>query len=297
MDLYRKKTSKNQYLLPTSCHPTHTFGNIPYSLALRIRRICSSEKDLDVRMAESREMLLHRKYNRNIVDAGIKRAKEMDRQMALKRVEKKSNDRIVMAVKYHPALPSFSTILKKHWTTMVKEKRLLRIFPKPPMVAYQQHQNSKSMLVRAKISTESRQRKHNGMKKCNKQCKVCSFIDVRKDFTSNTTGEKFSLKGNFNCNPTGVIYVTSCAKCGIQYVGQTKRKFCDRIREHWYSITNNKDTANAIHFNSRGHSVDDFRAMVLEKVMPNSNSFLLEREDKWIKTLETKDPHGLNLNN
>ena len=163
---------------------------------------------------------------------------------------------------------------------MVKEKRLMKIFPKPPMVAYQQHQNLKSMLGRAKIPACNLKRTQHGMKKCSKQCKVCSFINVDKDFTSNKTGEKFNLKGTFNCNTTGVIYMTSCLKCGIQYVGQTKRKFADRIREHWLSIVNKKDTANGIHFNTKGHTVDDFRAMVIEKVMPNSNSFLLEREDK-----------------
>ena len=153
------------------------------------------------------------------------------------------------------------------------------------------------MLVRAKVPTgNNEKRKCTGMKKCGKQCKVCSFIDVRKEFKSKQTGETFQMKGEFNCNTTGVVYLTSCLKCGIQYVGQTKRKFADRIREHWLSIVNKKDTANGLHFNSKGHSVDDFRAMVLEKVMPNSNAFLLEREDKWIKTLDTKDPLGLNLN-
>ena len=68
------------------------------------------------------QLLLQRKYNKNIVEAGIKKAKEMDRQVALKRVVKEGNDRVVMAVRYHPALPSFTSILKKHWTTMVKEK-------------------------------------------------------------------------------------------------------------------------------------------------------------------------------
>ena len=40
-DLYRKETDRNQYLLPTSCHPAHVTSNIPYSLALRIVRICT----------------------------------------------------------------------------------------------------------------------------------------------------------------------------------------------------------------------------------------------------------------
>lgn len=42
-DLYCKPTNKHQYLLSTSSHPHHTKRSIPYSLALRLRRICSTE--------------------------------------------------------------------------------------------------------------------------------------------------------------------------------------------------------------------------------------------------------------
>ena len=252
---------------------------------------------MDKRMQELREMLLKRDYNKNIIEAGIKRARDTDRKEALKRVDKKTNDRVVLAVKYHPALPSFTNILKKHWTTMVKEKRLKEIFPKPPMVAYQQHPNLKSMLVRAKIPSGKVNRINLGMKKCNKQCKVCSFVAKEKEFKSKRSNDKFTIKGEYNCKTEGVIYLTFYLNCGMQYVGQTKRKFCDRIREHWYSITNEKETAHAEHYNMTNHSVDDFRALVIEKVMPNSTAFLLEREDFWIKALETKEPFGLNRNN
>ena len=40
-DLYRKETDRNQYLLTSSCLLAHVTENIPYSLALRIVRICS----------------------------------------------------------------------------------------------------------------------------------------------------------------------------------------------------------------------------------------------------------------
>ena len=40
-DLYKKPTNKNQYLLPSSCHPQETTKSIPFSLSLRITRICS----------------------------------------------------------------------------------------------------------------------------------------------------------------------------------------------------------------------------------------------------------------
>ena len=52
---------------------------------------------------------------------------------------------------------------------------------------------------------------------------------------------------------------------------------------------NNKDTANSQHYNSKGHSLSDFRAMVIEKVIPNDVAWLLEREEMWIRRLETKN--------
>ena len=62
-DLYRKKTDKVQYLLPSSCHPSHIFDSIPYSLALRIVRICSVEEERGMRLRELEEMLKSRNYN------------------------------------------------------------------------------------------------------------------------------------------------------------------------------------------------------------------------------------------
>ena len=42
-DLHTKPTDKHQYLLKTSCQPNHTKKAIPFSLFLRIRRICSTD--------------------------------------------------------------------------------------------------------------------------------------------------------------------------------------------------------------------------------------------------------------
>ena len=42
-DLYTKTTDKHQYLPHSSRHPQHTKRAIPFSLALRLRRICSSD--------------------------------------------------------------------------------------------------------------------------------------------------------------------------------------------------------------------------------------------------------------
>ena len=44
VDLYKKPTDRNQYLLTSSCHPNSVTNNIPFSLTLRIVRLCSEER-------------------------------------------------------------------------------------------------------------------------------------------------------------------------------------------------------------------------------------------------------------
>ena len=113
-DLYRKETDKVQYLLPSSCHPAHIFKNVPYSLALRLVRICSRQEDLRKRFEELRTMLLSRNYNKNVVNSAILKASKVQRSDAVKRVIKEKKDRTVLAVTYHPML----LLIAKHHPTL-----------------------------------------------------------------------------------------------------------------------------------------------------------------------------------
>jgi hypothetical protein len=77
VDLYRKPTEINQYLLTSSCHPAHVTKNIPFSLALRIVRICSNH---DHRLDELKQLLVSRGYKAGMVND----ARNIPRQEALK---------------------------------------------------------------------------------------------------------------------------------------------------------------------------------------------------------------------
>ena len=52
LDLYRKPTDRNRYLLPDSCHPYSNIENIPLSLAICITRICTEPETRDIRYLE-----------------------------------------------------------------------------------------------------------------------------------------------------------------------------------------------------------------------------------------------------
>ena len=83
LDLYKKPTDRNQYLLTSSIHPAHCHENIPFSLAMRITRICTKPETRDKRHQELKEMLLEREYRSGMIDSAIQRAKAIPRKQAI----------------------------------------------------------------------------------------------------------------------------------------------------------------------------------------------------------------------
>ena len=115
LDLHKKETDRNMYLLPSSCHPPHQHENVPFSLAMRIVRICSLPETRDQRLLELKEMFLEREYRPNIVDFAISRARDIPRKVALRKVVKPvSSKRPIAVVSWDPRLPPIDTIQQKH---------------------------------------------------------------------------------------------------------------------------------------------------------------------------------------
>ena len=82
-DLYTKPTDKHQYLLHSSCHPHHTKRAIPFSLFLRLRRICSSSETFTLRTNELKTYLNKRGYNLSFLNREIQRVRTITHAEAL----------------------------------------------------------------------------------------------------------------------------------------------------------------------------------------------------------------------
>ena len=182
---------------------------------------------------------------------------------------------------------------------MTRDNEYKEIFPEPPLVAYKQPPNLRLTLCRAALAQVSRpQRNQIGYKRCLKSCNVCPYsFSTREKIAKETvskSGEKFLMKGLYNCQTQGIIYAISCLKCKKQYVGQSGRTFHLRGMEHLRSIKAKNKTI-GLHFSSKCKE-DDFKIQIIEKVFPNTPQYRLEKEDYWIKTLNTKKPKGLNIN-
>ena len=70
-DLHIKSTDGHQHLHYQSSHPVLIKISMPYSQALRVSRICSSEKDLKTHLSHIKEWFLARDYPEKVVNNQI----------------------------------------------------------------------------------------------------------------------------------------------------------------------------------------------------------------------------------
>ena len=288
-DLYRKKTDRNMYLLPTSCHPPTVTKNIPFSLCLRIVRICSTFESRENQFLNLKKLLTSRGYSERTVDSAIDRARGIPRHIALRRVlQKKEDRRPVFAITYDPRMPPIQTIQAKHWRSMVnQDPYLAEVYQQPPLTAFRRQRNLKDHLIRAKVPSDPKlypTRRQRGMKKCNKNCSACPFVREVKSIKINNA--EWKINQSLDCSVSNCIYLIQCKKenCKKVYIGETKRILKFRFAEHRGYVSTQDDTqATGAHFTSPGHSVSDMTILILEQVRSTDDMYRREREKYFIR--------------
>ena len=113
--LYTKPTAEHQYLLRSSCHPLNTKRAFPFSLALRIRRICSSNET----------------YSLGLLNQEIQRVHTITHSHS-----SDSPTRIPLVVGYHPAIRSISSIFHKRNYILSSSQLCATLFKYIPLVTF-----------------------------------------------------------------------------------------------------------------------------------------------------------------
>ena len=67
-----------------------------------------------------------------------------------------------------------------------------------------------------------------------------------------------------DCSSKNVIYLITCRKCGIQYVGKTRQTLRSRMNNHCNRLKQLGNFYLYNHFNSDGHYLDDILIMPIE---------------------------------
>ena len=95
--------------------------------------------------------------------------------------------------------------------------------------------SSKSASV-GREATEVPQDTNTIVSRCVKtRCKTCKHIVEGDSFYGNNTGRQYTVKSHkvvMTCATKHVIYLISCKKCGVQYVGETSQALRNRMNNH-----------------------------------------------------------------
>ena len=78
--------------------------------------------------------------------------------------------------------------------------------------------------------------------KCSKECDRCkNYLKENNIFHSTCTDRYYSIRQHLNCKSKNVIYLATCKKCKVQYVGSTSNEFKVRFRNHKSAMLTNKN--------------------------------------------------------
>ena len=136
--------------------PPHCSKNIPYSLALRITRICSDYEAFEKRVKYLSEHLNKRFYQKQVIDQAIEKGRHMERQNLLSYKPKPTANKAVLpfVMTYHPELPKVRGIVDKHWSIIESSDHLGTAFPQKPIIAFRRLKSLRDHLVRARLKPD-----------------------------------------------------------------------------------------------------------------------------------------------
>ncbi|OCT90035.1 hypothetical protein XELAEV_18018650mg, partial [Xenopus laevis] len=247
-----------------------------------------------------------RGYSHNSLKTAYKRALEADRNQLLipnkSKETNKSNKIIRFIGNYCSEQKQIRQILTNHWQILEQDKDLTSVIGIKPTITFRRSRNLRDQLVHSHLSKNVRptwlENRTKGCYKCG-SCLACPFIEKAVVYQGREDKPIYTLEHFMNCKTSGVIYVMTC-KCGIRYVGKTKREFRRRILEHIGDVRHRRNTSVARHINEfHNGSLEMLRFTAVDRIEPTMrigdiDRKLLQREAQWIYWLNTKVPNGLN---
>jgi len=202
---------------------------------------------------------------------------------------------------FNPRLPSIGKILNSYKHLIYDSRNLANIFPKSSIIlSFRRAKNIKEILAKPKNTNCSASPSEQGCFKCNGKCDLCkNYLVEIKFFTSCSTSRCYRIRQHITCKSRNEIYLVTCNKCKLQYVGSTSNEFKVRFWNHKSAMLTGKNTCEvAIHFNREQHVLSNFNFTIIEEICNAGNSNLEQclttREAHWTVQLCTLQPHGLN---
>ena len=308
---YFKPTNTFQYLHFASSHPRSVYKGLVKGEVIRFLRSNTHAPTFTNTICIFKKHLLHRKYPEDFIDRFLNRITHDLRPTYIPTLNPSPNPspspsprlppRLITT--YSPHYVHLNSLLTKHWQLISEDPTLSTLFPSPPQVCYRGNPTLSCSLVRAALPGPSPPQYKvvpitintivSRSTKCTSPyCKACTNALGRCILYSTVSRTPYTFSEPFTCTDTSLIYCILCSKCDKMYIGLTSQSIRQRFNAHRYAAKRKLRIPLYRHFSRRSHDFDrDHRIVPLEHCEPDA---LAEREQYWIRTLNTKLPHGLN---
>ena len=217
-DIYHKPTNSFGYLRYHSSHPKHTVNNIALSLAKRIVRIVSDDRQK--RLDELKERLSDRDHPRQIMEESLMKLFQPQKE--------RKAEQITFVHTYNPG-HAFDKDTVTEGLKQSNHSRILNVFGETEVVlATRQPKNLRAILTKSKFDLipEITYKPPAGVYAC-RSCTYCArgYIQDMDSFSikgSNGYVSRWSYTRHFNCNSRNLLYICINSKDDKFYLGKTK---------------------------------------------------------------------------
>ena len=175
--IYRKQTDRKSYLDARSEHPKSLKDSTPYSQALPIKRIGSSQQEFSNHTTKMINQFQKRGYDRSLIEQQIDKANLQEREQVLIEKKKETATNIPLSLKCNRALSKIKEIIMKHWHLQHMKPNLAEIFQNPPISAFRRNKNLRDIIGTKLIENAKVKRKFTN--KIQGKCKTnCTYNNV-----------------------------------------------------------------------------------------------------------------------
>ena len=246
---YSKPCDEHNFLVPSSCHPSHNLRNIPYSIGHRIYRIASEQHEYQHSKLEFTEHLKARGYSIGIIHEAFDKLEANNRTTYIGL----SDDNVTntehnvecrefpLVTEFNPGLPNIGSILNKHKHILHLDSRLTKVInPDKIYASYRGTRTINDLLVHSKLpplvelsNPVEILDNPGGCQPCKNTCVLCkNYLKVTKVATSYHTNNIFNITDVVDCDTHNVIYIINDNVCKISSIGCTADSVKARFANH-----------------------------------------------------------------
>ena len=165
--VYSKPCDDHTFLVPSSCHPTHTLNNIPKSTAHRIYRLTSEKREYEKSKLEYSTYLKERGYNPDKIEEEFTKIESKNRLDLIgynqinNETQSDKGRLFPLVTPFNPSFPNVSAIINKHKHIFDLDSELKTIIkPENIFASFQGNPTILDILVHSKLPQHTNDTDH-----------------------------------------------------------------------------------------------------------------------------------------